>query len=83
MIGRELANCLRDKLDHQFATPAASADGILFCGPDPKRRGGLLRLLITFEAGENHEAVLPGAVDRAIELLGEHSDDTHSQKAPN
>ena len=71
----EIGDRLGDKLGEQFVTQQERSDGILFHGPDPKRRGRLLRLLITFEAWGDHDDELPGAVDRAIELLIEHGGD--------
>jgi hypothetical protein len=71
MTVHELGDRLRDKLAEQFLTWQERADGILFRGLDPKHRGRLLRLLITSEAWKDYEVKLPGAVDRAIELLRE------------
>jgi hypothetical protein len=72
MTVRDLADCLGDMLGEQFVTRHLRSDGILFRGPDPKRRGRLLGLRIMFKAWEHYEAKLPEAVARAIELLREH-----------
>jgi hypothetical protein len=71
MTVHDLADRLGDKLGERFVTRQERPDGILFRGPDPKKLGRLLRLLITSEAWEDYEVKLPGAVDRAIELLRE------------
>ncbi len=75
MNGHEIGNRLSETLGERFVTQQERSDGILFRGPDPEHRGRFLRLLITFEAWGNHEDELPGAVDRAIELLIEHGGD--------
>jgi len=72
MTPRDLADCLGDMLGQQFVTRHLRSDGILFRGPDPKRRGRLLVLRIMFKAWEHYEGKLPEAVTRAIELLKEH-----------
>ena len=69
MAGHVLGDRLKDKLGQQFLTRHERSDGILFRGSDPKRRGRLLRLLITSEAWVDYEPELPAAVGRAIELL--------------
>jgi hypothetical protein len=71
MTVHDLADRLGDKLGERFVTRQERPDGILFRGPDPKKLGRLLRLLITSGAWEDYGVELPEAVDRAIELLRE------------
>jgi len=69
MSGDLFGEGLEEKLGEHFVTRHERTDGILFRGPDPRRRGRVLRLLITFEAWEDCEPDLPAAVDRAIQIL--------------
>jgi hypothetical protein len=71
MTIRDLADRLGDKLGERFVTRQERPDGILFRGPDPKKLGRRLRLLITSEAWEDYAVKLPEAVERAIGLLTE------------